>query len=457
MNHFLQVQPTDAQWSQIQTQETSPFTEYLLMDQNIVAGVPPVGYSLVYADPTDRINVASQSNPTQQIAYLSDIPAPPGVPSMIQAPDASAEVVCSNGGVIYMAQTPGFSVFSSSTSGGGTSVSSPQQLARLDVADGGDAYLVSPLDVRIDCVNLRYNGMIFPAADGFPGEFLSTNGFNNLQWSPLPPSITAPDGNAQMYSGVGGNNVIWNQTAGTAVFDSTTAGGTTTIASPDATAYVVCRNAGSSDVKSNTQVKVLAPQFTVNSLSYPVTDGLPGQVLVTNGANQISYVSPSPGLYSQTSLQLVANTATETALSTAGSGFFGWQLGSLLGSLKTNSQFSLRASGVWRNLNAAQTLRFRLLSGATVLYDTGVRPLLSVGTSIPWLLQLYMSYDGTQLNVTGGFRYSPTTNTFGGFESSLVTVISNAATVPLTLFVKWGTGNPQNTLLCSQINLTRDY
>ena len=51
--------------------------DIILLNHDAVVGVPPVGFSLLYADNADRLLVASQTAPTETIAYLSDIPAPP--------------------------------------------------------------------------------------------------------------------------------------------------------------------------------------------------------------------------------------------------------------------------------------------------------------------------------------------------------------------------------------------
>lgn len=340
MNHFLQMQPTDAEWAQIQAVESSPFTQFLLMDQNVVAGTPPVGYSLVYADPTDRINVASQSSPTQQIAYLSDI-LPPGTADQIEAPDGNAQVICGDGGV----------------------------------------------------------------------------------------------------------TVIQNQLTGIAVFSSSVVGETTVMGCPDGTAYVSCNNTGDLDIKTDYSVKLTANSWSINGVSYPGTDGSARQVLMTNGTNNVQW-KYCPGRYSQTSIISVASTAAETSLND-GSGVGGYDISGMA----VGEVIQLQSSGTFRNQNGAQSLRFRLYSGATVIWDTGNFSMPTLNSVRPWNLQLSICL-GATLVCNGGIQYRSGTDNASGFDAETSTAYVGG---PLQLTVQWGSANAQNALTCRRLTLVQMF
>ena len=340
MNHFLQMPPTDPQWAQIQAAEQSPFTEFLLLDQNVVAGTPPVGYSLVYADPTDRINVASQSSPTQQIAYLSDI-LPPGVSDSIEAPDGNAQVICGDGGV----------------------------------------------------------------------------------------------------------TVIRNQLSGTPVFSSSVGGQTTVVGCPNGTAYLSCNDNSDLDIKTDYAIKMSGINWSINNVFYPGTDGVAQQVLRTNGAGNVTW-QYCPGVYSQTSIIGVTNTAVETSLND-GTGLGNYDIsGMVLGEV-----LQLQSSGTFRNQNAGQSLRFRLYSGATIIWDTGAFSMPTVNSFRPWNLQVSLCL-GATLVCNGGVQYRSGTDNISGFDAETSTAYVGG---PLQLTVQWGSANALNSLACRRLTLTRTF
>jgi hypothetical protein len=143
----LDVQDIDA----ITTQ-----TQSLLLDQNVVASIPMVGYSLIYADNTDRLNVASQSQPTQQIAYLSDVML---LTNEIISNDLSCNVKCSNGGIVE------------------SNINGNQRLLMNDT--GYTSLRTNSVDTRIDIDN---NGSIYWASNGLP--VLYVLGSSSRIWSP---------------------------------------------------------------------------------------------------------------------------------------------------------------------------------------------------------------------------------------------------------------------------------
>lgn len=69
------------------------------LDQNSAGGVPPAGFSLLYADNADRLKVAAPAAPIQTLAYLSDLVAPISSSEIVSV-DLSSKVQCLNGSEI---------------------------------------------------------------------------------------------------------------------------------------------------------------------------------------------------------------------------------------------------------------------------------------------------------------------------------------------------------------------
>jgi hypothetical protein len=154
----------------------------LSLDQSVVVGVPPAGISLLYADNTDRLKVASQAQPTKTIAYSED------VRDSITAPDGNAQMVCGDGGAnVIWNQTAGIAVFSSSTVGGTTVIGCPNGTAYVSTNDTGDLEIKSDYGIKLQGIDWKMNGVNYPPGDGLAGQVWTTNGANVVSWQTLPP------------------------------------------------------------------------------------------------------------------------------------------------------------------------------------------------------------------------------------------------------------------------------
>lgn len=480
MNHFLQTGLVDAQWAAIQASTTpSPFTDSILLNQSVLAGVPPVGYSLLYADPSDRLNVTSQSFPNQQVAYLSDIPAPAPQDS-IQDALGTTKVLCSPGNIAgYLPPTgltPMFQVGSPpdvSLLSNGTGplsscslvvaednvslVKNNQQRIAVKSTDelvlndqtGVERVIVSTAGVSI---NGNYN---LPPTDGTIGQVIITDGSGNPNWADIPISdrIRAADLDSNMVCGSGGVSVIYNSSVGLSVFSSSIGGGSTGIYSPTQTAFVVCNDTGSVDLRAPGDISLGFPGLLkVNAYSIPGTLGTERQVLMSDGVTTSSWQT-LPGIYSQVIASSATNTAAETTLVTSGAGTFGygpWPM-------QTGDTSTLHASGVFRNRNALQTIRFKVYCAANVLWDSGFFTMPSVNTVRPWNLSITITFTGGFLVANGEFTYRSTATGMSGFGTQTSLVAGPTIPTNLNLTVQWGAANINNTLTCNQLSLSRVY
>lgn len=221
-------------------------TQSLLLDQNVVASVPMVGYSLIYADNTDRLNVASQSQPTQQIAYMSDLML---LSNEIISNDLSCNVKCNDGGTIEANTNGNQRLLMTNT--GYASMRTNSVDTRIDIDNDGSIYWASnglpvlyvlgssfriwspdnstllTLDngsgVKIN------NSYYLPTSDGTNAQVMTTNGAGLTSWANLPTPqiyglysatgapVTVINTNLQsniIPSGVGSLNIPANITPG---------------------------------------------------------------------------------------------------------------------------------------------------------------------------------------------------------------------------------------------------
>jgi len=157
-------------------------TDTLLLNQNVAVGVPPVGYSLLYADNTDRLNVASQAQPTQQIAYLSDITLSS---SKIIAPDGGSFIECLNDNAILGGYTSGGLLLKAKKDSGITTIFSPDAQASLSLNDNTGVSLKSHTgDIELQPENhhnVFISGYSMPRSIG-PNRYVLTSDGSNVVW-----------------------------------------------------------------------------------------------------------------------------------------------------------------------------------------------------------------------------------------------------------------------------------
>jgi hypothetical protein len=122
------------------------------------------------------------------------------------------------------------------------------------------------------------NGIKFPMGPGSNGQVLTTNGTDEYSWTTLTPSgLPSVAGNSGKFLTTDGTSISWDTVPVPDIGNITFTG--TTISAP-----------------SNSDISI-APVGTgkvvIDGLNYPTTDGSNGQVLVTDGAGNLSWASYS--------------------------------------------------------------------------------------------------------------------------------------------------------------------
>lgn len=448
-------------------------SDTLLLNQNVAVAVPPAAYSLLYADVGNRINVASQAQPTQQIAYLSDIPIVPG-PSQdnnIISSDGSAEVRCDTGGVIQgfigLTNVLNFDANKLSLAQGETTLQLPtvsDGLSQATTAYFGcddtinkSAFAVTPealilsrnniLRAYVDnetilknapdreCIriydygvqlkgegqplatgvqsSINLDGDIFFARTdplGGPLGILLCQAANTILWSPINTTALILDDNFIKLQQLGVNKILID-------------------------------NAG---VKIN------------NAFYLPTSDGSNLQILSTNGAGVCSWINPPSsslyGLFSQTSLKTVANTSVETSLIGTGTG----SLTVPAGFFQDGYSFLYKTGGLFRDSANGQIIRFRLRNSG-VLFDSGPLTLSNINTLRGWTIECQFTYYGGNIITNFSFSYTDGVNNTAGFTNQGTNTINNLLPNTLDFTVQWTTANAQNTITSNFGTLTKIF
>lgn len=221
---------------------------------------------------------------------------------------------------------------------------------------------------------------------------------------------------------------------------------TSFVRSPTNNAFLELSTVGNALITTNFDIQATCAQFQINDYTLPASIGIGGQVLTVSGLTSSAW-QYCPGVYSQTAPTIgVTDTAAEVNL------INGTGLGSAdISGLIQGDVLELSASGTFRNRNGAQTIQWRLYSGATLIWDTGIFTMASVNSFRPWKVVLSICLS-TNLIVNGGFSYRSATTTLSGFEIETITAFSGG---PLQLTVQWGAANLQNSLACNRVTLSR--
>jgi len=204
------------------------------------------------------------------------------------------------------------------------------------------------------------------------------------------------------------------------------------------------------------QVEANALGVQVDSLyTLPTTLGVAGQVLTRGAGLSTAWVTPiAPTLfgYSQTTLSTVANTTSETALSTVGAGSFQIPANTAV----PGSSYLIRASGTFRDNANNTNIRFRLRSNGLAVFDTGPFALTNVNTVRAWQLELQCTYNGS-LITNGAFTYRSGTNTMSGYSAQTTAAFNVSVLQAFALTVQWVVSSGNNTITCNTLTLSKLY
>jgi len=427
-------------------------TDTLLLNQNVAVAVPPANYSLLYADVGNRINVASQAQPTQQIAYLSDIPIVPG-PSQdnnIISSDGSAEVRCDTGGVIQgfigltnvlnfdankLLLAQGQSTIQLPTVSDGLSQATTAYFGCDNTIDKS-AFAVTP-----DALILSRNNIL----RAYVGDNIELKDANNterlvIQTSSGYTSLRSGNGIADRIDidGLG----AYMSVGGQVVFYANPTNNDTRLFSPDGSSVI--------GVENNNGVRICSAYLL------PKIDGSNLQILSTNGAGVCSWINPPSsslyGLFSQTSLKTVANTAVETSLIGTGTG----SLTVPAGFFQDGYSFLYKTGGIFRDSANGQLIRFRLRNSG-VLFDSGPLTLSNVNTLRGWNIECQFTYYGGNIITNFSFSYTNGANDTFGFTNQGTNTINNLLPNTLDFTAQWTTANAQNTITSNFGTLTKIF
>lgn len=208
----------------------------------------------------------------------------------------------------------------------------------------------------------------------------------------------------------------------------------------------------------NNAAEPLGSGVVINALlpgayKLPTTDGTASQVLTTNGAGISTFQTPQCyGLFSQTSLQSVSNTAVQTTLIGSGQG----SLSIPAGYLQDGYSFLYKTGGTFRDSSAGQLIRFRLLNGGT-LFDSGNLSLSNVNTVRGWNIECQFTYYSGNIITNFAFNYTDGNNDQFGFNNQGTNAINAAVPNTLNFTVQWGTANANNTITSNYGTLTKVF
>jgi hypothetical protein len=195
--------------------------------------------------------------------------------------------------------------------------------------------------------------------------------------------------------------------------------------------------------------KLLAGQYRL-----PLADGTAGQVIGTDGAGLLSFVSPPfVGLYSATSPVTIVNTASQLTLIGAGVG----SLSIPANFFTAGMAFEMRTGGNFGALNNA-TIRFRLTNSGT-LFDSGLLQFSpSVTSPRPWNADVTFVYRGGTTMITNfNFQYNNGADARGFTASQTNNTFNPAISNILGFTATWGAASASNTITSDYFVLTRLY
>jgi hypothetical protein len=453
--------------------------DIILLNHDAVVGVPPVGFSLLYADNADRLLVASQTSPTETVAYLSDIPMPPPVSnSDIVSADLSAKVECLNGGIINGIINGGNVLTCNNIKSRLENGLSRVQLAAVSdlLTDNTSTYfatqnaaLTKNMAVAIAPDQLYIN-QDYGAVNRLVVDDAKTGLYSkNVTSGPAGSLLELNNDNTFTLGAYFANNGIIECRPNSLALYGNAATSAITMTGSDITTSLGLAGRIDREILDTTSQKFKdansIERLRVDNLgvtisnTYTLTNsgGIGGQVLTTDGFGGTSWQTPTPpqvyGLYSQIATQTVANTTTETTLiSPIG-------VGSLTVPplyFQNGYSFLYKTGGLFRDSSTGQTIRFRLRNSG-VLFDSGILTLSNVNTNRGWNIEAQFTYYGGNIITNFQFSYTSGTNDSFGFNNQGTNAINNAVANTLDFTVQWGSASVQNTITSNYGTLTKIF
>jgi hypothetical protein len=448
----------------------------LLLNQSAVVGVPPVGYSALYADNTDRINVSSQSNPTQKIAYLSDIVG--FNDNQIVSPDLLTKAECKDGDIFNVSLSSvdkltlnnikskmscGVSALQlaavsdglseDTTTYMGASISPSQNTISIYTPDQFQVIQnngsIQRLVIDNDSTNLFSKSIL----TGSSGSFLRLNDNSTFSIG------TYVSGNGAIESSLGGNLGIYGGGAGTSTEYTLPPKITTSVFNGVArtSRHIIDQTTQTFyDSGINERLKIDSNVTLHNLYQMPNTAGSDGDTIIKNGIGSVWARPQVYGLFSATGAPVtVANTTVQTSLIPSG---VGDGLTVPPNYFTAGMSFMLRCGGTFSDSAANTQITFRLTNSG-VLFSTGLLTLSNVpNTQIGWNIDTQFTYTGgTQLITNFTFNYNDGSNARGFTNQQVNNTFNTTISNSLNFTVQWAIANPQNSITCNFFTLTKVF
>ena len=447
----------------------------LLLNQSAVVGVPPVGYSALYADNTDRINVSSQSNPTQKIAYLSDIVG--FNDNQIVSPDLLTKAECKDGDIFNVSLSSvdkltlnnikskmscGVSTLQlaavsdalseDTTTYMGASISPSQNTISIYTPDQFQVIQnngsIQRLVIDNDSTNLFSKSIL----TGSSGSFLRLNDNSTFSIG------TYVSGNGSIESSLGGNLGIYGGGAGTSTEYTLPPKITTSVFNGVArtSRHIIDQTTQTFyDSGINERLKIDSNVTLHNLYQMPNTAGSDGDTIQKSGIGSVWAKPSNYGLYSSTGAPVtVSNTNLQSTIIPSGVGSLTVPAGFFTGN--AGYAFSLRCGGFFRT-NGSQQFTFRLTNSGT-LFSTGLLT-ANQTTPVAWSIDTTFIYTGgSQIITNFNFTYTSSGSNNQGFTNQQTNnTFNTAVSNTLDFTLQFQNASIFNSLTCNFFILSKIY
>lgn len=403
--------------AEFDTPDGSSFTSgSLKLQETLITPIPDAGQCVINAPASQdgRLVVSSQTLGAQTVAYVSDIPPPvPTVSDKIESNDLQTIAECKDGDIfdVNVAGVDRIVIDNDSTKLRTKSILIGPQASFIDLNDDG-RFAIGSIGANNGLIDANLGNL----------AIIGAGASSAIELALSPPKITTSVFNGSFR-------------ATREIIDQTTQ-----------TFY---------DPSNVERLRVDASGVTINNAyRMPTSDGTPSQVLQTNGFGAVGWATPQVyGLFSQTSIKTVSNTAVETTLIGAGVGI---GLTVPAGYFQDGYSFLYKTGGVFRDSANGQLIRFRLRNSG-VLFDTGNLTLSNVNTLRGWNIECQFTYYSGNIITNFSFSYTNGTNDAFGFTNQGTNAINNAVPNTLDFTVQWGTASALNTISSNYGTLTKIF
>jgi len=447
----------------------------LLLNQSAVVGVPPVGYSALYADNTDRINVSSQTNPTQQIAYLSDIVG--FNDNQIVSPDLQTKAECKDGDIFNVSLSSVDRLTLNNIKSKMSCGVSTLQLAAVSDALSEDTttYMGASTGPSQNTISIytpdqfqviQNNGSIQRLVIDANTSKLSTK---SILVGPQASSLTLNDdgtfslgsfgANRGVIDGSATNLNIVGSGAQTSIELELPAKVTTSVFNGVArtSRHIIDQTTQTFYDSGNNERLKLDSNVTLHNLyQMPNTAGITGDTIIKSGIGSVWARPQVYGLFSATGTPVtVANTTVQTSIIPSG---VGDGLTVPANYFTAGMSFLLKCGGTFSDAFNNTQITFRLTNSG-VLFTTGLLTLTNVpNTQIAWNIETQFTYTGgSQIITNFTFNYNNGADA-RGFTSQQVNNTFNTSIInTLNFTTQWAIANPLNSISCNFFTLTKIF